>query len=59
MFKLISKLFKKTIAISHTISEYQPKRVNSLKVEVVVKHFNEFDHARADEMQIDHLYEKN
>lgn len=59
MLKLISKLFKKNPAVSYTIAQYQPVRVNQLKVEVLVTNLQELREIDHDEMQIDHLYEKN
>ena len=59
MLKLINKLFKKNNAVSYTIAQYQPVRVNRLKVEVLVTHLQELSEIEHDEMEIDNLYKKN
>ena len=59
MLKFINKLFKKEIAFSYTIAEYQPIRINQLQVDVIFTNLQLTREVNHDEMQIDHLYEKN
>ena len=58
MLKFINKLFKKEIAFSYTIAEYQPIRINQLQVDVMFTNLQLPREVNHDEMQIDHLYEK-
>ena len=59
MLKFIKKLFKKEIAFSYTIAEYQLIRINQLQVDVIFTNLQLTREVNHDEMQIDHLYEKN
>lgn len=58
MLKLINKLLNKNTPFNYTIAQYQPLRVNQLKVDVVVDNLQERREIDHDEMQIDHLYEQ-
>lgn len=63
MKKLWNKLFKNEPQFSYTIADYQPVKINSLKTEVKVTEYEKgkyllADEMRADEMEIDNIYQK-
>ena len=59
MLNFINKLFKKNDVLSYTIAEYQPIRNNHLEAIVMITNLQELPKIDHDEMQIDHLHEKN
>ncbi len=59
MLNFINKFFKKDDVYSYTIAEYQPKRINHLRTDVLVNNLQELTQIEHDEMEIDHLYEKS
>jgi hypothetical protein len=57
MKKLWSKLFKSEPQFSYTIADYQPIKINSLETKVKITEYAVNESLRADEMQIDKLYQ--
>ena len=58
MKKLWNKLFKTQQAYNYTIADYLPVKINSLETQVNVTEYEIDDSLRGDEMDIDHIYEK-
>ena len=58
MKKLWNKLFKTEPQYNYTIADYQPVRINSLETKVKVTEYEVDSRLQSDEMDIDHLYEK-
>ena len=58
MKKLWNKLFKTQPQYNYTIADYQPVKINSLETKVKVTEYEVDARLLSDEMDIDHLYEK-
>ena len=58
MKKLWNKLFKTQPQYNYTIADYQPIKINSLETKVKVTEYEVDARLLSDEMDIDHLYEK-
>ena len=63
MKKLWNKLFKNEPQYNYTIADYQPVRINAFETKVKVTEYETGEHLlademRADEMEIDNIYQK-
>ena len=58
MKKLWNKLFKTPQPYNYTIADYSPIKTNSLETQVNVTEYEIDERLRNDEMDIDHIYEK-
>lgn len=58
MKKIWNKLFKTQQPYNYTIADYLPVKINSLETQVNVTEYEIDDSLRGDEMDIDHIYEK-
>ena len=58
MKKLWNKLFKTQPQYNYTIADYQPVKINSRETIVKVTEYEVDARLLSDEMDIDHLYEK-
>ena len=58
MKKLWNKLFKTEPQYNYTIADYLPIKINSLETKVKVTEYQIDERLRADEMDIDNIYEK-
>ena len=58
MKKLWNKLFKSEPQYNYTIADYKPIKINSLETKVKVTEYEVDARLQSDEMDIDHLYEK-
>ncbi len=58
MKKLWNKLFKTSQPYNYTIADYSPIKINSLETQVNVTEYEVDERLRSDEMDIDHIYEK-
>ena len=58
MKKLWNKLFKTQQPYNYTIADYSPIKINTLETQVNVTEYEIDERLRSDEMDIDHIYEK-